>query len=215
MYIREIHYLSSSISKIDKQQQQQEEKSHQAVFSRSMVVLNASPDSKAAIFPNTTEQVKLLAEKRWCLLDVEFIQTSSTHRCIRKIYALEQNGRTNIESDFYPCKRYKDISWKYQRSFNYCRRHIHQLNYDPRRYSPTCRSILPILNEFIVNCGIELVLYKGGQIEKDLCKTLDIPSLNIESIQGLEKSGSHNPRTEVNCYFSQIRKFINRNKSCS
>ena len=37
--------------------------------------------------------------------------------------------------------------------------------------------------------------------EKDLCKTLDIPSLNIESIQGLEKSESHNPRTEVNCYF--------------
>ena len=180
-----------------------------------MVVLNALPDSKAAIFSNTMEQVKLLAEKRWCLLDVEFIQTSLTHRCIRKIYVLEQNGRTNIESEFYPCKRYKDLEWKYQRSFNYCRRHIHRLSYDPRKYSPTCRSILPILNEFIVNCGIELILYKGGQIERDLCKTLDIPSFNFEGLEGLEISRSHNQRTEVNFYFSQIQKFINRNKSYS
>ena len=51
--------------------------------------------------------------------------------------------------------------------------------------------------------------------EKDLCKTLDIPSLNIEGLEGLEKSRSHNPRTEVNFYFSQIQKFINRNKSYS
>ena len=160
------------------------------------------------------EQVReLLAEKHWALLDVEFIRICSTHRCIRKLYILEQNGRTDIESEFYPCKRYKNLEWKYQRSFQYCQRYVHKLSYDPRNYLPTCRIILPLLNEFIVDCGIELILYKGGQIERDLCKALHISSLNIECIKGLEKSVSHNPRTEVNCYFSQIQEFINRNKS--
>ena len=151
---------------------------------------------------------ELLLEKHWALLDVEFIRTSPTHRCIRKLYALEKNGHTDLELDFYPCKRYENIQWKYQRSFQYCKRHVHKLNYNPKKYSPECRQVLPLLNEFIVNGGIELILYKGGSIEKDLCKALYIPSLNIELIKGVEKAYCHNPRTEVDCYFSQIIEVI-------
>ena len=60
------------------------------------------------------------------------------------------------------------------------------------------------LNDFIVHNAIELILYKGGIIERDLSEALDIPSFNIENIEGLEKAYSHDPQTEVNFYFSQI-----------
>ena len=68
--------------------------------------------------------------------------------------------------------------------------------------------MLPLLNEFIVDNGIELILFKGGTIEKDLCTALDMPSLNIENFEGLKKANSHDPRTEVICYFHQIVKNV-------
>ena len=151
---------------------------------------------------------ELLMEKHWALLDIEFIRISSTHRCIRKLYILEDNGYTDMELDFYPCKRYNDVERKYQRSFQYCKRHIHKLNYNPRKYSPECLQVLPLLNEFIVGSGIELILYKGGTIEKDLSKVLDIASLNIECFEELEKTYYHDPRFEVNFYYDQIINFI-------
>ena len=88
---------------------------------------------------------ELLKEKHWALLDVEFIRTSQAHRCIRKLYILDRNVYSDMKSDFYPCKRYEDVEWKYQRSFQYSKRHVHKLNYNPKKYSPECLQVLPIL----------------------------------------------------------------------
>ena len=145
---------------------------------------------------------KQLLENHWALMDVEFIQTTPNHRCIRKLYILTENGYTNMELEFYPCKRYKDIEWKYQKSFQYCKKHIHKLAYNPKKYSPECARVLPLLNEFLVYNGIELIIYKGGSIEADLANALDIPASNIENI--VQKANSHDPRAEVNHYFSKI-----------
>ena len=147
---------------------------------------------------------ELLMEKHWALLDVEFIRISPTHRCIRKLYILEENGYTDMELEVYPCERYNDLAPKYQRSFQYCKRHIHKLKYNPKKYSPECLQIVPLLNRFIVDSGIELILYKGGTIERDLSKELGVPSLNIECFEELEKAYCHDPRTEVDCYYSEI-----------
>ena len=147
---------------------------------------------------------ELLMEKHWALLDVEFIRISPTHRCIRKLYILADNGYTEMELEFYPCKRYTELRRKYQKSFQYCKLHIHNLTYNPKKYSAECLQILSILNKFIVDSGIELILYKGGTIERDLSKALNIPSLNIECFEELEKAYSHDPRIEVDCYYSQI-----------
>ena len=59
-----------------------------------------------------------------------------------------------------------------------------------------------------MNNGIKLILYKGGTIERDLSKALDIPSLNIECFEELEKAYSHDPHTEVDSYFSQITELL-------
>ena len=64
---------------------------------------------------------ELLVEKSWALLDVEFIQISETHRCIRKLYILCDNGFIDMELEFFPCVPYKDLELKYQRCFQYCK----------------------------------------------------------------------------------------------
>ena len=62
-----------------------------------------------------------LTDKRWAILDVEFIATSSSHRCIRKLYIFIENGSTDMEMEFYPCKRYRELESKYKKTFHYCR----------------------------------------------------------------------------------------------
>ena len=143
-------------------------------------------------------------EKNWALMDIEYIRTSPTHRCIRKLYILAKNGSEELELEFYPCMRFKELEPRYQRAFRFCRNHIHKLSYNPTTYSPLCSNVLPEITNFIANNDIELFLYKGGTIEKDLCEELCIASLNIECIPELEKIQSHDPRAEVNWYYGQI-----------
>ena len=151
---------------------------------------------------------ELLLKRHWALLDVEFIRISSTHRCIRKLYILTENGQSNMELEFLPCVPYSQLERKYQKSFNFCRRNIHRLSYNPEKYSPGCRQVLALLKEFIVSNSVELILYKGGTIERDLCNEMNILSFNIEYLHGLKKVSSHDSFIEVNCYFSQIMEVL-------
>ena len=147
---------------------------------------------------------ELLNEKNFAIMDIEYIRTSKTHRCVRKLYMLAKNGFNELDREFYPCIQYKELEKRYQRSFRFCRAHIHKLSYYPQQYCSPCSTVLAKVNQFIVNNDIELILYKGGTIEKDLCKELDIPSLNIECFEELKKAYSHDPCTEVNCYYGQL-----------
>ena len=45
------------------------------------------------IFSSFSEVLRL---KTWAILDIEFIQTSSVHKCIRKIYILEKGTFSNL-----------------------------------------------------------------------------------------------------------------------
>ena len=150
------------------------------------------------------DYAKELKTRNWMIMDIEYIQTSKTHQCIRKLYMLSKNGSTESDLDFYPCVRYKDLSRKYQSAFQYCQKHIHKLPYNPRNYSPLCCHVLKEINDFIVHNAIELVLYKGGMIEYKLCEELCITSMNLEVIPQLKKAYSHNPKVEVNFYYAQI-----------
>ena len=150
------------------------------------------------------DYAKELMTQNWMIMDIEYIQTSKKHQCIRKLYMLSKNGSTECELDFYPCVRYKNLSKKYQRAFTFCQKYIHKLSYNPGKYSPFCSNILKEINDFIVHNGIELVLYKGGMIEYNLCEKLCIPSMNLEVIPQIKKSYSHNPNFEVNFYYAQI-----------
>ena len=114
--------------------------------------------------------VELMKEKNWALMDIEYIRTSQTHRCIRKLYIIAKDGYTDMELDFYPCKPYKDLEKRYQRSFRFCRAHIHKLTYNPKHaYAPACNAVLSKINTFLVYNSIDIILYKGGMIDNDLC----------------------------------------------
>ena len=65
-------------------------------------------------------------------------------------------------------------------------------------------NVLENINNFIVYNGIELVLYKGGTIERDLCIDLDIPSINLELFPNLCQVKIHDPRGEVNLYYEEL-----------
>ena len=64
------------------------------------------------------------------------------------------------------------------------------------------------ISNIIANNHIDLILYKGGSIERDLCEELRIASLNIECIPELEKIQNHDLRAEVNWYYGQIMTYI-------
>ena len=147
-----------------------------------------------------------MQHNNFALMDIEYIQSSKTHKCIRKLYILANDGFTDLECDFYPCKRYRDIEAKYQRSFRYCQANIHKLRYDPMRYSPECRIVTTIVLNFINDNNIRYILYKGGTIERDLCDELHIPSYNIECRPGLIKANCHDPKKEIHFYYNQVVK---------
>ena len=149
---------------------------------------------------------ELMREKNWAIMDVEYIQTSKDHRCVRKLYMLSKDGFTDKELEFHPCVRYRSMKKRNKQSFHYCKSHIHKLPFYPQTYASPCDTAVEKIGRFIDidDNNIDFFLYKGGEIESDLCSDIGIPSYNIECIKGLEKAYSHDPRTEVNCYYMQL-----------
>lgn len=151
--------------------------------------------------------IDILQFKSWSLLDIEYIQVSKHHKCVRKLYLLTGDGKWDMEMEFTPCVPYHFLIKKYQRSFQYCERHIHRLPYRPEVRSCSCSSACGKVKEFIEKYGIEVILYKGGTIERDLCEKLSVESYNIEILSELRKVHSHDPATEVNLYWDQLYKY--------
>ena len=153
--------------------------------------------------------VNYVNERNWALLDIEYIQTSKTHQCIRKLYIFAKNGLTDLNLDFHPCKRFQDLEIRYKKAHWYCQANIHKLPYYPDKPSSPCLKAPTRLQNFIMNNKIDLILYKGGQIEKHMANEIDIASFNIEHFaKDLEKVSSHDPYVEVNCYYTQLLEFI-------
>ena len=148
--------------------------------------------------------MEVVREKNWALLDIEYIQSTRIHKCYRKLYILSNDGFTGLELDFFPCRTFKDLDREYRKSFHFCRAHIHKLPYYPEKYASPCSTAVDKVDKFIVDNGINLVLYKGGCIEKHMCEELCIPSLNIEQLGEFERPYSHDPRVEVDTYYGQL-----------
>ena len=147
----------------------------------------------------------LLQEKRWALMDVECIQTTSTHHCIRKLYIIEKTGYTDLDLHFHPCTPHNNLQKKYQQLFLKYRRDNHKLRYNPRRpNSSTCSKVVEKLNDFVVYNDIELILHKGGAVVTELTEKLQIPSFNVILFDDVGRLSSYNPRTEVEFYYEQI-----------
>ena len=102
----------------------------------------------------------MMHENNFALMDIEYIEISREHRCIRELYMLAKDGFTDFHSAFYACKRYKDLDWSHQRTFRYCQRKIHKLRYDPKHFAPKCGSVQKLIKEFIQDHNIKFIMYK-------------------------------------------------------
>ena len=143
---------------------------------------------------------------------MELIQTSKKHACIRKLYALSKDAKKDLEIECNPCISLENLDEKYKNSYNYCKRWVHGLEY----YPPSCKKTIfcleakNILKKFVSELNADVVFYKGGIHEKNICKEIDIDSFNIEQI-GVKKVSSHDPREELFSHYKQINNIINNN----
>ena len=99
---------------------------------------------------------------------------------------------------------------KYRKSFDFYKKNIHRLTYNPKNQSLPQSKALEEINNFMIYNDIDMIIYKGGNIERDTCIKLCIPSRDIESFQGLEKANSHDPAFEVNFHYDQIINLISQ-----
>ena len=51
-----------------------------------------------------TEEKEYVKMRNWALLDIEFIQCTHTHKCVRKLYMLAKDGYMDLLLEFFPCK---------------------------------------------------------------------------------------------------------------
>jgi len=86
---------------------------------------------------------------------------------------------------FQPSFKYYQLSAKEKRQVDYVYKHVHALpfNAHPRELALPSRIVPQVVRAlYLLNrChGLDVVAYKGGHLERDLLKKLNIPSLNLE-----------------------------------
>ena len=147
-------------------------------------------------------------DKNYVVIDIEGISLSknrvdlstgyysSIHNCIRKIAFLFWDNSIQIY-EFSPCVTYSDLHKKEKLSFNYCRRSIHGLSFIPFRCNGKCVDSLKLIQNLFRDKKVNIVLFKGGNLEKDLCHDLDIDWVDLETLGVPKYQGKHNPLHEV------------------
>ena len=147
-------------------------------------------------------------DKNYVVVDIEAISLSknrvdlstgyysSIHNCIRKIALLFWDNSIQIY-EFCPCVTYSDLHKKERLSFNYCRRVIHGLSFVPFRCNGKCADSLKLIRNLLREKDVNIVLFKGGTLEKDLCRDLNIDCVDLEKLGVPKYRGKHDPLQEV------------------
>ena len=157
--------------------------------------MNPGRDIRRHLFrDHDWEKLDVVRDKTWAILKVENIAISPSHRCIRRFYLGDNDGRNYLELEFYPCIPYKDLDEGNKELFHRQKSREHGLSYNPIRRALPCKMAIEKINDFIVYNGIQIILYNGkpgashGRAEYEMCKTLGIQSLNIYGTSDCVKS---------------------------
>ena len=137
---------------------------------------------------------------------------SNVHNCMRKIGIELYDGRSRV-FEFVPCVSKNQLTKKEWRAFRYCKKHIHHLDFEPVGASTVCiDGNDEVMNFFRVN-DIEIILFKGGTIERDFCFLTGFESRNLEDF-GMRKAPKelgHDPLLEVKFYHGEFKKLMSGN----
>ena len=155
------------------------------------------------------EHAKKIMKRNYIILDMETIQTAKDHACARKLYALHNDGVSNIKIECFPCKPFSELDLKYQKAFIYCKKKIHHLKYYPThlRKLVCCRDVKHIIKNFIDEVNTDIIFYKGGTCERNLSAEIGVESFNIEEL-GIPKANSHDPEEEVHTHYEKIKMLL-------
>ena len=155
-----------------------------------------------------TEYLEIL-RRNYVLLDMEMIQISRDHACVRKLYALSKDGKRDIEMEFIPCKEFEYLEYKYKNAFWYCKRNIHHLEYLPtgQKENLFCQEAKYILKKFLTDLNADIILYKGGHFERDIGNEIKVDTFDITQL-GVKKVNSHDPKVEIHLHFKQIKDIV-------
>ena len=146
--------------------------------------------------------------RRYCVMDIEGISLgkhrpqvkglfSKIHYCNRKM-ALQCFDSTTRVFEFKPCVEFDDLNLKEQKTFYHCQKYFHHLQYEPSNVSEKCANSADIIRDYLSIKRIDLILFKGGTIERDLCNTLNIECRNLEDYGvGKYEGDVHDPFKEV------------------
>ena len=148
-----------------------------------------------------------ILQRNYVLLDMEMIQISRNHACVRKLYALSKDGKTDIEMEFEPCKKYVELEEKYKKSFLYCKKNIHKLSYYPVKKCLPCTKAKDILKNFMSSLDADIIFYKGGHFERDISIAIDVDCFDITKL-GVKKVNSHDPRVEIHLHLNQLNNIV-------
>ena len=120
-----------------------------AIFLRLTSAIFRTYKIKKLITSVLMERKEYFNAKNWALLDIEYIQCTRTHRCIRKFYILAKDGYTDLQLECIPCEPLHKLEKKYQKAFHFCQSEIHKLPYYPEGSSLPCSAAVKRLNNFI------------------------------------------------------------------
>ena len=156
-------------------------------------------------FNGVKEEYYNLYNRKWSIMDMEMIRTSKEHCCVRKVYILNKNKKDYTSFECIPCKEFYNLESKYKKSFNYCKHKIHHLNFYPSKSVKafTCLEAKYIIKNFLLKTKSDIVFFKGGKFESDLCLEINVESFDMEKI-GVKKVASHDPEIEVNLHYTQL-----------
>ena len=152
--------------------------------------------------------------KNYAVIDIEgitlWLGEEKPHNCLRKVAVLLYSDEYAV-FEAQPCVPQLDLTDRERETFNYCYNHVHHLSYyPPEFYRPftKCVNIPEIVKDYLEFNNISIVYYKGGCLEKNLCKKIGFESRDLEKI-GVPKAPNHDPLSEVKFYkheFERITK---------
>ena len=135
-----------------------------------------------------------LLRKKFCIIDVEYISLdksrldllkgprSNIHMCWRQVGYVTYSGVRGLV-DIAPCLHFNELSGSEKRSFFYCKKNIHHLQYRPKNPNYFgCVHVKKALKDFLERHEIEILLYKGGSVEFEYSNKVCLASFNLENI---------------------------------
>lgn len=152
------------------------------------------------IFNYAIINIETIALGKWRTHPPKGSQTH-IHNCIRKVDIILRNKDSRV-FEFHPCLKKGDLTRKERSTFYWCQKNIHGLEYYPKKGSDTCAQAIEVISDYLKLHDVEVCLYKGHLLQKEICQKMDISSVNIGL--NIPKAQCHN--SKVHFYHSELQK---------